>query len=75
MRLAGSRTGKRAVACEQRELIGLTRPFDLKAWYGGRVTVVGPNGAGTSHLLRLLGRGGTEPAPVVRPVPADARRR
>ena len=31
MRLSGGRTGKRAVVCEQLELTGLMRPFDLEA--------------------------------------------
>lgn len=62
MRLSGGRTGKRAVVCEQLSLDGLTRPFDLEVWYGDRVAVLGANGTGKSHLLRLLGRGGSEPA-------------
>jgi ATPase subunit of ABC transporter with duplicated ATPase domains len=61
MRLDGGRTGKRAVICEQLELTNLTFPFDFEAWYGDRIAVLGANGTGKSHLLRLLGRGGTEP--------------
>lgn len=61
MRLHGSRTGKRAVVCERLELIGLMRPFDLEVWYGDRVAVLGSNGSGKSHFLRLLAGGGTEP--------------
>lgn len=61
MRLRGSRTGKRAVVCERLELIGLMRPFDLEVWYGDRVAVLGSNGSGKSHFLRLLAGGGTEP--------------
>ncbi|MFD1324021.1 ABC-F family ATP-binding cassette domain-containing protein [Micromonospora sonneratiae] len=63
MRLAGGRTGKRAVMCEQLELDGLTYPFDLELWYGDRVAVLGANGTGKSHFLRLLARGGTDPDP------------
>ncbi|HLU32869.1 MAG TPA: ATP-binding cassette domain-containing protein [Natronosporangium sp.] len=62
VRLAGGRTGKRAVICERLALDGLTEPFDLEVWYGDRVAVLGANGTGKSHLLRLLGRGGTDPA-------------
>ncbi len=62
VRLAGGRTGRRAVICEQLALDGLTRPFDLEVWYGDRVAVLGANGTGKSHLLRLLGSGGTDPA-------------
>jgi ATPase subunit of ABC transporter with duplicated ATPase domains len=54
MRLRGARTGKRAVICEQLELTGLMRPFDLEVWYGERVAVLGSNGSGKSHFLRLL---------------------
>jgi ATPase subunit of ABC transporter with duplicated ATPase domains len=61
MRLRGSRTGKRAVVTEGLELTGLMRPFDLEVWYGERVAVLGSNGSGKSHFLRLLARGGTEP--------------
>jgi ATPase subunit of ABC transporter with duplicated ATPase domains len=55
MRLRGGRTGKRAVICENLELTGLMNPFDLEVWYGERVAVLGSNGSGKSHFLRLLG--------------------
>lgn len=61
MRLEGGRTAKRAIVCEQLELTGLTRPFDLEVWFGERVGVLGRNGAGKSHLLRLLAAGGSDP--------------
>ncbi len=61
MRLKGGRTGKRAVVCEQLELTGLMQPFDLEVWYGERVAVLGSNGSGKSHFLRLLAAGGTRP--------------
>jgi ATPase subunit of ABC transporter with duplicated ATPase domains len=54
MRLRGGRTGVRAVMAEQLELTGLMRAFDLEVWYGDRVAVLGANGAGKSHFLRLL---------------------
>ncbi|MEU7823981.1 ATP-binding cassette domain-containing protein [Catellatospora sp. NPDC049133] len=65
MRLKGSRTGKRAVICEQLELENLTFPFDLELWYGDRLAVLGANGTGKSHFLRLLAQqahGGGEDA-------------
>ncbi|OUZ12185.1 ABC transporter [Aeromicrobium sp. PE09-221] len=68
MRLRGGRTGKRAIVCEHLELMGLTDPFDLEVWYGDRLAVLGPNGTGKSHLLRLLAAGGTEPDVQHRPV-------
>jgi len=61
MRLQGGRTGKRAVICERLELENLTFPFDLEIWYGDRVAVLGANGTGKSHFLRLLARGGSDP--------------
>ncbi|MDT4958094.1 MAG: hypothetical protein QOD31_1893, partial [Pseudonocardiales bacterium] len=55
MRLRGGRTGVRAVVCEELELDGLMRAFDAEIFYGERVGVLGANGAGKSHFLRLLG--------------------
>ncbi|HSE08891.1 MAG TPA: ATP-binding cassette domain-containing protein [Nocardioidaceae bacterium] len=68
MRLKGGRTGKRAVVCEQLELTGLMKPFDLEVWYGERVAVLGSNGSGKSHFLRLLAAGGSDPDVEHRPV-------
>ncbi len=68
MRLRGGRTGKRAVVCEQLELSGLMQPFDLEVWFGERVAVLGSNGSGKSHFLRLLAAGGSDPDIEHRPV-------
>ena len=68
MRLVGGRTGKRAVICEDLELSGLMKPFDLEVWFGERVAVLGSNGSGKSHYLRLLAAGGTDPDVEHRPV-------
>ena len=68
MRLKGGRTGKRAVVCENLELTGLMKPFDLEVWYGERVAVLGSNGSGKSHFLRLLAAGGTDPDVEHRPI-------
>ncbi|HWS51849.1 MAG TPA: ATP-binding cassette domain-containing protein [Microbacterium sp.] len=65
MRLRGARTGKRAVVAEALELTGLMRPFDAEIWYGDRVGVLGSNGSGKSHFLRLLARGGSDPDPTL----------
>ncbi|MGX7676817.1 ABC-F family ATP-binding cassette domain-containing protein [Plantactinospora sp. DSM 117369] len=54
IRLRGGRTGKQALVCQQLELTGLMRPFDLEIWYGERVAVLGSNGSGKSQFLRLL---------------------
>ncbi|MBC7289979.1 MAG: ABC-F family ATP-binding cassette domain-containing protein [Actinotalea sp.] len=79
VRLRGGRTGKRAVVADQLGLTGLLRPFDLEVWFGERVAVLGSNGSGKSHLLRLLAAGGTDPGPdqvpehVPAPVPHTGR--
>jgi len=61
MRLKGGRTAKRAVVAENLTLTGLTQAFDAEVWFGERLAVLGANGSGKSHLLRLLARGGTDP--------------
>jgi ATPase subunit of ABC transporter with duplicated ATPase domains len=68
MRLRGARTGKRAVVCADLELTGLMKPFDLEVWFGDRVAVLGSNGSGKSHFLRLLAAGGSDPDVEHRPV-------
>lgn len=68
MRLRGGRTGKRAVICEDLGLTGLMQPFSLEARFGDRIAVLGSNGSGKSHFLRLLAAGGTDPDPEHRPV-------
>jgi len=77
MRLTGGRTAKRAIVATHLELTGLMRPFDLEVWYGERIAILGSNGSGKSHFLRLLASGGTDPErehqPVgdVRPTPVE----
>ncbi len=63
MRLAGGRTGRRAVVVEKLELTGLMKPFGTEIWFGDRVAVLGSNGSGKSHFLRLLACGGSSPEP------------
>jgi ATPase subunit of ABC transporter with duplicated ATPase domains len=54
MRLRGGRTGVRALTCVGLELTGLMAPFDLEVFFGERVAVLGSNGSGKSHFVRLL---------------------
>nr|WP_241743123.1 ATP-binding cassette domain-containing protein [Arthrobacter bussei] len=61
MRLAGGRTAKRAVVAQKLELTGLMKPFSTEVWFGDRVGVLGSNGSGKSHFLRLLAGGGSDP--------------
>ncbi|MFJ9414748.1 ABC-F family ATP-binding cassette domain-containing protein [Streptomyces sp. NPDC101227] len=63
MRLRGGRTGVRAVTCEGLELTGLMKPFSLEIFYGERVAVLGSNGSGKSHFLRLLAGDPENPVP------------
>lgn len=63
MRLTGARTGRRVAELHRLELTGLMRPFDGEIWFGERVAVLGSNGSGKSHFLRLLAAGGTDPDP------------
>ncbi len=81
MRLTGGRTAKRAVIATGLELAvdgqQLMRPFDAEIWFGERVAVLGSNGSGKSHFLRLLAAGGSDPdvehQPVgdIRPAPVE----
>jgi ATPase subunit of ABC transporter with duplicated ATPase domains len=61
MRLKGGRTAKRAIVASKLELTGLMKPFSTEIWFGDRVGVLGANGSGKSHFLRLLAGGGTDP--------------
>ncbi|WDF33331.1 ABC-F family ATP-binding cassette domain-containing protein [Arthrobacter agilis] len=61
MRLQGGRTAKRAVVARDLELTGLMKPFSTEVWFGDRVGVLGSNGSGKSHFLRLLAGGGSDP--------------
>ncbi|MDQ1374365.1 MAG: hypothetical protein QOJ09_1703, partial [Actinomycetota bacterium] len=54
VQLQGGRTGKRALRIEGLTFPGLVDPFDTEVWFGERVGVLGRNGTGKSHFLRLL---------------------
>jgi ATPase subunit of ABC transporter with duplicated ATPase domains len=54
MRLGGGRTGKRALVVAGLSVAGLTAPFDVEVWYGERLAILGRNGTGKSHFLRLV---------------------
>ncbi len=81
MRLRGGRTAKRAVVATGLELRvdgqRLVAPFDDEIWFGERLGVLGSNGSGKSHFLRLLAAGGSDPErehePVgdIRPQPVE----
>ena len=54
IRLGGGRTGTIALRLEDLALTGLVRPFSTEILFGQRVGVIGKNGTGKSHFMRLL---------------------
>jgi ATPase subunit of ABC transporter with duplicated ATPase domains len=54
IRLRGGRTGMRVLTCHKLAIPGLVLPFDLEVSFGERIALLGNNGTGKSHLLRLF---------------------
>jgi ATPase subunit of ABC transporter with duplicated ATPase domains len=54
MHLNADRSGRRVVECRDLELPGLVLPFDLDVTAGEKIALLGSNGVGKSHILRLL---------------------
>jgi ATPase subunit of ABC transporter with duplicated ATPase domains len=54
IRLRGGRTGVRVLTCHQLAIPGLVQPFNLEVTFGERIALLGNNGTGKSHLLRLF---------------------
>ena len=54
MRIGGGRTGKMALRLEGFSIPGMVDAFDAEISFGERIGVIGPNGTGKSHFLRLL---------------------
>jgi ATPase subunit of ABC transporter with duplicated ATPase domains len=53
-RLIGADSARVVVRCENVGIDNILAPFDLEVEFGARVALVGPNGSGKTHLLRLL---------------------
>lgn len=52
--LKGGRTGLRALTFENVAIGTLTQPFNFEVFFGDRIAVLGKNGTGKSHFLRLI---------------------
>jgi ATPase subunit of ABC transporter with duplicated ATPase domains len=54
VRLRGGDSARRVVALNNVAIDGLVRPFTEEVHFGERIGLVGPNGSGKTHLIRLL---------------------
>jgi ATPase subunit of ABC transporter with duplicated ATPase domains len=54
IKLEGGRTGKRAITVEGLSFPGITESFDAEVLFNERIGILGLNGTGKSHFLRLL---------------------
>jgi ATPase subunit of ABC transporter with duplicated ATPase domains len=54
IRLGGGRTGTIALRLKELAFPGLVQPFTTEILFGERVGVIGKNGTGKSHFVRLL---------------------
>jgi ATPase subunit of ABC transporter with duplicated ATPase domains len=54
IKLEGGRTGKRAIVVEDLGFPGVVEPFDVEVLFNERIGILGLNGTGKSHFLRLL---------------------
>ncbi len=54
IRLGGGRTGTIALRIKELAFPGLVQPFSTEILFGQRVGVIGKNGSGKSHFVRLL---------------------
>ena len=54
VRMRGSDSARRVLALRETAIDGLVEPFSDEIHFGERVGLIGPNGGGKTHLMRLL---------------------
>ena len=54
VRLRGGDSARRVLDLRKVAIDGLVRPFSEEVHFGERIGVIGPNGSGKTHLIRLL---------------------
>ncbi len=54
VRMPGGDSARIVLALRDVEIRGLVRPFEEEIHFGERVGLIGPNGSGKTHLMRLL---------------------
>jgi ATPase subunit of ABC transporter with duplicated ATPase domains len=54
VRMRGGDSARRVIALREVGIDGLVWPFSDEVFFGERVGIIGPNGGGKTHLMRLL---------------------